>query len=837
MQKLKKFDSLYEIFFMKNFFKNLIKNKDSRVILFMFILTFLFFLPVFTKGWVVFPDLLEHYRPWKANIVSSEVKVDARYSSLKSDFVDGYFPYVNIIKESILKNEITLWNDIADLGKPFLFHTIQILFSPLHLFMWFLPVDIGFTLSILLKALVASLGMYFWLRKFKVRRFLAVFVAIVFLFSGFNSSWFLGSAATINLFTPWAFLLVDDIYRGYKKKDIFVKVLYLALLLAFFVISGFIAGAGYVFYLISGYVLVLTIVDIAKLKKKKVINIYHSLLPGICIFFSIILAVGVSSIILLPSLDWLNFINVGYRRVANASHHFPLRTAIQLFFPNYYGNPIFGNWNGFSNWNETSFYITILLAITTPLGVFFGILKRNTRILTVAILSTFCVFMIWNITPLFSIVNNLPIFDSSSSTRLLGPLTFFLATLGAVGLETLFNKGKTKLVLIYSSLATVILVFFTVWKALSLRGLDFRSLNLLETNVFSFLSVVYGLIFILLFLFFQYLYFKCEIGEKLFVFVIGFILILDVFLFSQGHIPMVPREYFYPKTETTTFLKENIENGRLLVFDGQFMISGTQLFYGINSALTHNLHTEREKELVDYLTEKAWASATAPMLHSEYTNFDSPIFDLYGVKYVSVAPSVTISSEKWILALDVSDEGRLYENVDYIDEKYWFSSNYTELSDEDTFFENIENVANRSLIYIEDFNVHDTSVKSSGDVEILVLQDNRDNNELKICVDESGILTVRESYWPGWEITIDGEPTEVFSTNYIYRGIFLQKGCYTVVERFVPSSWVRGFTVSAFSLGVIVLLFFFLKLKNRRVDTPKGEEIEQKRLGGTEILK
>ena len=74
--------------------------------------------------------------------------------------------------------------------------------------------------------------------------------------------------------------------------------------------------------------------------------------------------------------------------------------------------------------------------------------------------------------------------------------------------------------------------------------------------------------------------------------------------------------------------------------------------YGLDSAITHNLHPQREKKILDLFSDNAWASATAPMLSSKLTDFDSPVFDFYGVKYIVVSPGVEIKSSKWNLVLD-----------------------------------------------------------------------------------------------------------------------------------------------------------------------------------------
>ncbi len=61
----------------------------------------------------------------------------------------------------------------------------------------------------------------------------------------------------------------------------------------------------------------------------------------------------------------------------------------------------------------------------------------------------------------------------------------------------------------------------------------------------------------------------------------------------------------------------------------------------------------------------------------------------------------------------------------------------------------------------------------------------------------SGLLVLGELYYPrGWVATIDGEPTEIFKTNFALRGVIVPEGNHTVSLRFEPSSHTSGTTVA-----------------------------------------
>jgi uncharacterized membrane protein YfhO len=61
----------------------------------------------------------------------------------------------------------------------------------------------------------------------------------------------------------------------------------------------------------------------------------------------------------------------------------------------------------------------------------------------------------------------------------------------------------------------------------------------------------------------------------------------------------------------------------------------------------------------------------------------------------------------------------------------------------------------------------------------------------------SGFLVLSELYYPkGWVATVDGEPTEIFKTNFALRGIVVPEGASTVSFKFEPSSHTSGTTVA-----------------------------------------
>lgn len=60
-----------------------------------------------------------------------------------------------------------------------------------------------------------------------------------------------------------------------------------------------------------------------------------------------------------------------------------------------------------------------------------------------------------------------------------------------------------------------------------------------------------------------------------------------------------------------------------------------------------------------------------------------------------------------------------------------------------------------------------------------------------------------------WQITIDGEPAEMFRVDYLLRGMLLPPGQHEIKFEFVPSAYFTGRRISMASSVLCLLLIGF----------------------------
>ncbi len=72
-----------------------------------------------------------------------------------------------------------------------------------------------------------------------------------------------------------------------------------------------------------------------------------------------------------------------------------------------------------------------------------------------------------------------------------------------------------------------------------------------------------------------------------------------------------------------------------------------------------------------------------------------------------------------------------------------------------------------------------------------------------VATDRPGYLLLTDSWYPGWQAWMDGEPVPISRADYIFRAVGVPPGKHTVVFEFRPSSFLWGALISGLSLSLL----------------------------------
>ncbi len=71
---------------------------------------------------------------------------------------------------------------------------------------------------------------------------------------------------------------------------------------------------------------------------------------------------------------------------------------------------------------------------------------------------------------------------------------------------------------------------------------------------------------------------------------------------------------------------------------------------------------------------------------------------------------------------------------------------------------------------------------------------------LAVETDQPGYLVLADAYYPGWQATLDSQPTPIWRANYAFRAVYVPAGQHTVQFVFDPVIWKVGVAVSGITL-------------------------------------
>ncbi len=99
-----------------------------------------------------------------------------------------------------------------------------------------------------------------------------------------------------------------------------------------------------------------------------------------------------------------------------------------------------------------------------------------------------------------------------------------------------------------------------------------------------------------------------------------------------------------------------------------------------------------------------------------------------------------------------------------------------------------------------------TASAANGDVVVASYEPER--VILEVESDTAGLLVLTDANYPGWQATIDGEPTTIYTADGLFRGVFVPEGAHEVVFAFRPSllSWGSIATVIAVLLCACLMV-------------------------------
>ena len=86
---------------------------------------------------------------------------------------------------------------------------------------------------------------------------------------------------------------------------------------------------------------------------------------------------------------------------------------------------------------------------------------------------------------------------------------------------------------------------------------------------------------------------------------------------------------------------------------------------------------------------------------------------------------------------------------------------------------------------------------------------------LQASLPAPGYVVLSDSWYPGWTVTVDGQPAAVERANLAFRAVYVPKGTHTVRWTYRPKSYLVGLGISAATLLAVAAALLALVVRHR----------------------
>jgi hypothetical protein len=229
------------------------------------------------------------------------------------------------------------------------------------------------------------------------------------------------------------------------------------------------------------------------------------------------------------------------------------------------------------------------------------------------------------------------------------------------------------------------------------------------------------------------------------------------------------------------------------------MVFGVEDINGFNSLQT--------RRYTDYLFSPDEGDVSYGLLGDDrLLRPESPILSSLNVRYVLLPAGSALSVGTGLRRVWENADVIVYENT-LAYPRAFFAGSVQAMADAAAILRAVtaDGFDGRRLALVEAAEAPAVSAGSDQDrVTVAALGTNR--MSLTCSAAAPRFLVLSEMYFPGWQAEVDGTPTPIYRTNYLFRGVVVPAGAHTVTLTYRPRSVLVGAAVSGFALAVALVV-------------------------------
>ncbi len=706
------------------------------------------------------------------------------------DLIDYFYPFNSFSAGQIRQGTIPLWNPYVMSGMPFQAEPQTAMFYPLHVLYYVFATPTAWALALIVRMLLGALFMALLVRSIGGSRTGTIVAGIAFAFGGFMVAW---QGTVMGDAVIWLPMICYSVHRLHGNPSRFSLSL-AAFAFAMPVLAGHPETAAHV--ILTGSVAALAIWAFAPDSRPR-------FSARFLLDFSIagILAVGLASVQLLPTLEW---IRESSRPLDAIWPSFELHQALGFFSRDVLRGPnsagvIVPNAVGYAG------MLTLLAAALAPL-------HRSPRyVIWFAGLAAFGIAATYGFEPVSWLLTHTPVIQGLKNERLILLADFGLAALAGLGISALEEESPNRpaarrmlsWLLVAAAFAVAFYCVYQLQMATQLR------VEVMRRPSFSRTLLLAGFVLVA---------WKLIRGRraKLFPAAACALLAFDLVTFAYGYTGFTRRDEIFPAAPVFDFLNQQGD-------PGSFRIARTGGWaYAANSGIAYGLQsvTGFEAGVPAALDRLTWDFSEnrqdgLSIVGEKILSINDRRLDLLNVKYlvmVTSAPEYAMFSGRPERFSEVFKRGEVavFENKTVLPRAFLTgAAGIRVIPDVNGQLDALKDAAfdprQSVVLYEQPAEFSGASLtpgaEFSGNVETAGSDVN--GYDFRVHASTPAILTVSQNFYPGWKATMDGASLSVFPSNHALTGIAVPAGNHRIRFVFDPPSFKVGLAASMISVFVL----------------------------------
>jgi hypothetical protein len=746
-----------------------------------------------------------------------------------------FVPWQQLAADMWRSGQLPLWNPYVGCGAPLAANYQTGAFYPLNALHLLMQAEVALSWTVAFHLALTGWGMYRWGRSIGLDKFPAFVGALALEGSGF----LVARAAlfpSIALTFPW---LAIWLWRGealVQSKQV-RDALWLGLALGLGLLAGHAQTAFYGGLLLGAYVVFRTLQEARSQLKVAGCRLK---VAGL-LLLSVVLGLGLAAVQLLPTAELLmaSQRSTGVRDDFGMTYSFWPWRLITFAAPDFFGNPGQGTYWGYATYWEDAAYVGVLpllLAGWAVIAAIGGTWRRAERDAGCRLKVEGCTFcpsqptrslvLFWALaavaalilalgknTPVFPFLfRHLPGFDLfKSPARWLAVTTVAMAALAGIGAHhwPRGHRGRR-----LGGLGA------TVGGALLIGGLVAPRVVTDIPSTFGPATVRLGMMLIFVGGLALLRPWAPNRDAAWWHAAVGALIAVDLLTVGWSLVPTVHRGVYRGETSTAAALRDDNRHGRVYWpidpdhpqhdYDAQYRVKFDYLTFedfGPRDLAYWRGMREAQLPNTGMLDRIASANNFDPLLVGAYSDVLEAAVEAPGVLRAMGVTHVA-TDRSWPGGEPVTSGGPVtFYRLSNPLGRAWIVPGARHVTAADTLEALVDPAFDPGaevLLRVEP-PLRSDSERASDASRILSLRDGPNGVTIRASLEEPGYLILADTWYPGWHVTVDGEPDQTLRANHAFRAVQLDAGEHFVEMRYHPRSVVVGRAVSLMTLVVVTL--------------------------------